>query len=220
MPRRSFPPIFINHVSHRYTYIPTPQPHKPHLQKFRPPSLSHCKQMSRAGNAFRVIGFSSTPSSVINQLLTLPDLLIFHHESIQQLLPPASRGPVACIGRVLGNRTTLHKYLNPRLFTVLTVSRMTMCGLYLVDSTKGTVVYLKGRRGRNIKMALTESWLVYHYFEGEVADRSVGGAKGCRMVRVELYEGEVVDEKTSRCGHGLLILLPVRTCLSPRKACI
>ncbi|KIK01760.1 hypothetical protein K443DRAFT_550803 [Laccaria amethystina LaAM-08-1] len=122
-------------------------------------------------------------------------------ESIQQLLPPASRGPVASIGRVLGNRTTLYKYLNPRLFTVLTVSPTTnMCGLYVVDSTKGTVVYhvqIKGHGGCNIKTALTENWLVYHYFEGEVADGSVDGAKGYRMVTVELYEGEVVDEKTS-----------------------
>jgi hypothetical protein len=84
-----------------------------------------------------------------------------------------------------------------------------MCGLYVVDSTKGTVVYhvqIKGHGGCNIKTALTENWLVYHYFEGEVADGSVGGAKGYRMVTVELYEGEVVDEKTSRCGHRSLRL--------------
>jgi len=28
------------------------------------------------------------------------------------------------------------------------------------------------------KMALMEYWLVYHYFEGEVADGSVGKANG------------------------------------------
>jgi hypothetical protein len=87
-----------------------------------------------------------------------------------------------------------------------------MCGLYLVDSTKGTVVYhvqIKGHRGCNIKMALTENWLVYHYFEGEVADGSVGGTKGYRMVTVELYEGEVVDEKTSRCGQRFLHLYSI-----------
>ena len=58
-----------------------------------------------------------------------------------------------------------------------------MCGLYLVDSTKGTVVYhvqIKDHGGCNIKRfktALTENWLVYHCFEGEVADGS-GRSKG------------------------------------------
>ena len=79
----------------------------------------------------------------------------------------------------------LYQYFNPPLFTVLTVSPTTnMCGLYLVDSTEGTLVpcYITSRsRVMEVvisKMALTEYWLVYHYFEGEVADGSVGKANG------------------------------------------
>ena len=36
-------------------------------------------------------------------------------ETIQRMIP-AIRGPVASVGKVLGNRTTLYKYLNLRLF--------------------------------------------------------------------------------------------------------
>ena len=125
-------------------------------------------------------------------------------EDIQTLLPAAARGPVASIGKVLGNRTTLYKYLNPRLFTVLTASpTRSMCGIYIVDSMKGTVVYhaevKSSSRGCEVKTALTENWLVYHYYEGEVGDGTARGAKGYRMVSVEFYEGQKEDEKTERC---------------------
>ena len=121
-------------------------------------------------------------------------------EDIQALLPAAARGPIASIGKVLGNRTTLYKYLNPRLFTVLTASpTRSMCGIYVVDSMKGTLVYhaevRSSSRGCEIKTALTENWLVYHYYE---SDGTAGSAKGYRMVSVEFYEGQKEDEKTRR----------------------
>jgi hypothetical protein len=40
-------------------------------------------------------------------------------ETIQRMIP-AIRGPVASVGKVLGNRSTLYKYLNLRLFVILT----------------------------------------------------------------------------------------------------
>ena len=123
-------------------------------------------------------------------------------ENIQALVPQI-RGPVASIGKVLGNRTTLYKYLNTRLFTVLTTSpARSMCGLYVVDSAKGTVIYhveLKATlKGCDIKTTLVENWLVYHYYEGEIGSGTANGAKGYRMVSIEFYEGQKEDEKTER----------------------
>jgi len=70
----------------------------------------------------------------------------------------------------------------------------------LLDAAKGTVVYhaeVRGTvRGCEVKTALVENWLVYHYYEGEVAGGTVGGAMGYRMVSVEFYEGKSGDEKT------------------------
>lgn len=133
---------------------------------------------------------------------------------------------VASLGRVLGNRTTLYKYLDPRLFVVQTVVKQRkasgqengnaakgMCGIYVVDGVKGTVVYHAevaatsglGQGGLSVprcdvKTTLVENWLVYHYYEPEVAGGSVGGAKGYRMVSVEFYEGAkgTVDQKVER----------------------
>jgi len=123
-------------------------------------------------------------------------------EFIQSLIPPASRGPIASFGKVLGNRTTLYKYLNPRLFTVLTsIPEKAKCGLYVVDSMKGTILYrvevdaTSIARRCQMKAVLVENWLVYHYYESEISD---GGAKGYRIISVEFYEGQGIDEKTKR----------------------
>jgi len=91
--------------------------------------------------------------------------------------------------------------LNPRLFAVLTASHSVSpptCGIYLVDGAKGSIVYravVPARGGAcDVKVALTENWLVYHYFDEEYD--AVGQAKGYRMVTVELYEGRNIDDKT------------------------
>ncbi|KAH9886661.1 DUF1620-domain-containing protein [Cubamyces lactineus] len=111
--------------------------------------------------------------------------------------------PVASLGKVLGNRTTLYKYLNPNLVGVVTgpagsvpPSNAATCGVYLIDGAKGTVIYhavLPSVDGVcDVKATLVENWLVYHYYDNEVGP---GQSKGYRVVSVELYEGHGVDEK-------------------------
>ncbi|KAG7447298.1 DUF1620-domain-containing protein [Guyanagaster necrorhizus] len=140
--------------------------------------------------------------SLSGYLLARPTwtLSLAHGETIQSLVP-AARGPVASIGKVLGNRTTLYKYLNPRTFVVLTdavASELPGCGLYVVDAAKGTIIYqvsLPANVGKcDIRATLTENWLIYHYYDEDFS--GVGQAKGYRMVTVELYEGSRADDKT------------------------
>jgi hypothetical protein len=122
-------------------------------------------------------------------------------EKFEAALPSVSRGPIASIGRVLGNRTTLYKYLNPHLFIALTVLRQhALCGIYVLDSVKGSTVHqavvpLTKSGECDIKATLTENWLVYHYFDTE--DQSTGSAKSYKMISVELYEGPA-DHKFHR----------------------
>nr|VWO96186.1 Non-canonical non-ribosomal peptide synthetase FUB8 (EC (Fusaric acid biosynthesis protein 8) [Ganoderma boninense] len=120
--------------------------------------------------------------------------------------------PVASLGKVLGNRTTLYKYLNPNVVGVLTgppaaapLSDKATCGVYLVDGAKGTILYeaaVPSVRGRcDVKAVLVENWLVYHYYDDDVG---VNQAKGYRVVSVELYEGRGIDDKRKRyvCGRS------------------
>ena len=110
--------------------------------------------------------------------------------------------PVASLGKVLGNRTTLYKYLNASAVVVLTSSLKSTpptCGVYLVDAAKGTTLYhsVLPAAGSvcDIKAAFTENWLVYSYYDNEVG---VDQAKSHRIVSVEFYEGQGIDAKTSR----------------------
>jgi ER membrane protein complex subunit 1 len=136
--------------------------------------------------------------------LTLPP-----GEEIQAVIPPANPGgPIASVGRVLGNRTTLYKYLNPHLVVVLTqpiaeTETPGKCGLRVVDNVKGTIVYSvvlpKGEGKCEVRPVLSENWLVYHYWDPGSESQGAGEtAKGWRMVSIELYEGSV-DEKYQRC---------------------
>ncbi|PVG00098.1 DUF1620-domain-containing protein [Serendipita vermifera] len=133
-----------------------------------------------------------------------------------------THGVVASFGRVLGDRSTLYKYLNANLMAVLTETRsrpshegsysnqqgetVLSCTIHLIDTSKGSVLYSKhvtskkakhADHGCDVKMSLTENWLVYHYYDDD--SEGATGAKGWRMVSVELYEGGAnVRRKTSQ----------------------
>jgi ER membrane protein complex subunit 1 len=149
-------------------------------------------------------GFQSSPASVkegpfasyMTWSMSVPQSE-FVHSIIR-----APDQPIASLGRVLGNRTTLYKYLNPHLFAVTTVPRSPTagwCSIYLVDGVKGSVIYhvavaAKGTCG--IEAVLTENWLVYSYYDDEYI--GVGQSKGHRVISVELYEGNGINDKTRR----------------------
>jgi hypothetical protein len=136
-------------------------------------------------------------------------------ENVVGLVSP-QKGPIASYGKVMANRTTLYKYLNPHLNVVLTANgrpvtintntttptaENSACGVYVVDTVKGSILYqaLLPSPGPglkcNVKATLTENWLVYHYYDPEEA--AVEEARGWRLVTVEFYEGDI-DEKTQR----------------------
>ncbi|KAH9929331.1 uncharacterized protein B0H18DRAFT_996604 [Fomitopsis serialis] len=122
-------------------------------------------------------------------------------EDILSITPHPAHEPVASLGKVLGNRTTLYKYLNPNLMAVVTGSPTAVaskCSLYLVDGAKGTILYhvaLPVTEGAcDVKVSLTENWLVYQYYDGDAS--GVQSTKSHRVVSVELYEGSGIDQKT------------------------
>lgn len=140
-------------------------------------------------------------------------------EDIVGLVSP-NKGPIASYGKVLANRTTLYKYINPHMSVVLTSQRGSgvgsaavndnanttatkypSCGVYVVDSVKGSILYRASLPAPgvgakcDVKVLLTDNWLVYHYYDPD--EGAIEEARGWRMVSVELYEGGI-DEKTKR----------------------
>ncbi|THH31554.1 hypothetical protein EUX98_g2645 [Antrodiella citrinella] len=126
------------------------------------------------------------------------------NEDILSIITRPSSSPVASHGKVLGNRTTLYKYLNPSTLVVLTgslpMAKAKSCGVYVLDGGKGTVLYHSilpaSPSGEcNVKAVFTENWLVYSYYDGELG--APDQAKSHRLVSVELYEGAQPDDKIS-----------------------
>ncbi len=124
--------------------------------------------------------------------------------------------PIASLGKVLGDRSTLYKYLNPNVAVILTATSaaaqnptadelkpagtlMQSCGVYAIDTVKGTILYhttLPAAFGVcDVKTAFAENWLVYIYYDPEMGRDQ---AKGYQVVSVEFYEGSKVDEKIRR----------------------
>ena len=102
-------------------------------------------------------------------------------------------GKIASVGRVLPDRSTLRKYLNPHLLAVATNR-----GVYLIDSITGLLVWNGDQPATSI--ALSENWLVY--------------SSGHDLVSVELYEnstisktyvfpGRVTSLSMSQTEHGI-----------------
>lgn len=134
---------------------------------------------------------------------------------------------VASLGKVLGDRSTLYKYLNPNIVGYITERDFVPlihgeaeaenekekagreCGVVLVDGAKGTLLYhanLPAARGscESVHAVITENWLVYTYWDGDVVSELQ--AKGQKVVSVELYEGTDVDDKTRRRAQRQLLL--------------
>lgn len=117
---------------------------------------------------------------------------------------PARAMDVASVGRVKGKRSTLYNYLNPHLSVMISapsrasasLSTLCPCGLYVVDTVMGTVLYhvsLPVVDGKcDIKAVLDENWFVYSYYD----DSTEAGSH--RVVSVEMYEGYGPDEEISR----------------------
>jgi len=86
------------------------------------------------------------------------------------------------------------------MFVVTTVPKAPgsgSCAIYLVDGAKGSIVHhaaVLNQGSCDIKAVLTENWLVYSYYDDEYL--GVRQTKGHRVVSVEIYEGQAVDEKT------------------------
>ena len=121
---------------------------------------------------------------------------------LETFFPPQE--PIASFGKVLGDRRTLYKYLNPAVmgFTTLsTASSPPTCGVYVIDGGKGTILYhavLPSVNGgcHKLKATMTENWLWYTYYDEETS--SAVQAKGYRAVSVEFYEGKQANDKIRR----------------------
>lgn len=116
----------------------------------------------------------------------------------QKIIHATSRpvhDPVASIGKVLGDRSVLYKYLNPNLALITAVGDNSAT-FYLLDAISGVVLHAATQTHvdttRPIASAISENWFSYSFW-GDAAQPS--DAKGYQLVISELYESPYPNER-------------------------
>ncbi|KAK9455215.1 hypothetical protein V1511DRAFT_499795 [Dipodascopsis uninucleata] len=99
------------------------------------------------------------------------------------------------VGRVLGDRSVLYKYLNPHLLAVTAVDHSSQSlGVFLLDDVSGRVLYSSIHEDEGIdtktgvRLVVGEHWVVYSYWSDQPA-------RGEKVVVLDLYESEINNER-------------------------
>ncbi|KAE8454424.1 hypothetical protein EG329_000046 [Mollisiaceae sp. DMI_Dod_QoI] len=122
-------------------------------------------------------------------------------EKILNVVSRLAHDPVASIGKVLGDRTVLYKYLNPNVVLVTSASKeSSSVTFYLIDSVSGDVLYSTTHAGvdtqQPITSALTENWFAYSLWSDIlVTSASLPASKGYQIVVSELFESSVPNDR-------------------------
>ncbi|CAJ0651772.1 14283_t:CDS:10 [Entrophospora sp. SA101] len=104
---------------------------------------------------------------------------------------------VASLGRVLGDRSVLYKYLNPHLVAVATLSSSesstATLNIYLIDIVKGSILYQYKHENvgkiHPINIVQVENTVLYVFWSENES------TKGYQVVVYDFYESEKKDER-------------------------
>ena len=112
--------------------------------------------------------------------------------------------PVASIGKALGDRNVLYKFLNPNLLLLTTVGiEKSKATFHVLDSISGEILYAVEHCGVDIShpiaSIISENWFAYAVFS-DSATSAKGGtatsdAKGYRLIVTELYESQIANDR-------------------------
>lgn len=118
-----------------------------------------------------------------------------HGEKVVDATSRPYHDPVASIGKVLGNRSVLYKYLNRNLALITAVGEKS-ASFYLLDGVSGKILHASTQTGvdttQPIASAMSENWFAYSFW-GDVSDPS--DAKGYQLVVSELYESPIPNDR-------------------------
>ncbi|KAG8525901.1 uncharacterized protein KY384_000663 [Bacidia gigantensis] len=125
-------------------------------------------------------------------------------ERIVQLLHRPSHDPVASIGRALGDRNVLYKYLNPHVILVTAVNVQTSTAtFYLLESTSGSILHTTTHSNvdttKPIASTLSENILTYSLYSHTSSQDTLQTEKkvlqGYQLVVSELYESPFPNDR-------------------------
>ena len=121
-------------------------------------------------------------------------------EEILSLNNRPAQDSVASIGKALGDRNVMYKYLNPNLLLITTIDKAaSKVALYLLDSTSGEVIYTARHAGvdtaRPVVSMITENWLAYTFHLTPSTGSPTDALKGYQLVISELFESSIPNDR-------------------------
>ena len=127
-------------------------------------------------------------------------------ETVTVLKTRPPHDPVASIGKVLGDRKVLYKYLNPNLVLVSAVNPISFsASIYLLDSVSGQVLYSTKHYGidteKPIAMAFTQNWFSYSIYSdpsipiADATDDALPLPKSYQLIVSEIYESSIANDR-------------------------
>ncbi|KEF60452.1 uncharacterized protein A1O9_02013 [Exophiala aquamarina CBS 119918] len=102
--------------------------------------------------------------------------------------------PVASIGKVLGDRSVLYKYISPNIALLIATSSSSLI-TYLVDSVTGAVLHTSTWHGvvpgTNIPALVSENWFAFSFTSQDPITKGLS----TQLIISELYESDVSNER-------------------------
>ena len=134
-------------------------------------------------------------------------------EHVQSVRRPPAHDPVASIGKALGDRNVLYKYLNPNILLITTLGIQTStANFYIVDSTSGAVlhsaVHTDVDTSQPISSTLTENWFAYSLFSEpkalseDLTQIEQKSTKGYQLIISELFESPYPNDRGPQGEFG------------------
>jgi hypothetical protein len=117
---------------------------------------------------------------------------------------------VASLGRVLGDRSVLYKYLNPYLVAITTYQKSPntldrgQLSIHLLDTVSGRIVYtmehenIKVSANEKVCIVISENWVVYSYWGWVSRIRDKDDVLLPLISVLEMYESDVPDQRIER----------------------
>ena len=143
--------------------------------------------------------FGKPKCSLAWEFATLQD------EEIRSVITRPAHDPVASIGKVLGDRNVLYKYLNPNLVLITATSLVAATlSVYLLDAISGQTLYTNTHTGvdttKAIATTLSENWFTYTLYSDPSILMTNSSSydplpKGYQLIISELYESPFPNDR-------------------------
>ncbi|KAL3965257.1 hypothetical protein ACCO45_002261 [Purpureocillium lilacinum] len=155
-------------------------------------AISSVAVVDTDGDVLKGVKYGSEGGKVTKQ--DIWQLQVFVGQKIVEVASLPSHNPIASIGRVLGDRRVMYKYLNPNSLVVAVADeKANSLSVQLLDAVSGQVLasqlYDGADSAKAVSCAMAENWYACSFFgDYKLDDNTDRSIKGYQVVVSDLYE--------------------------------